>query len=250
MVAALHAVSQVELHVVAQVVEAEFVIGAVCNIGTVSLATLIVIELVNNYANRKAEEIVDLAHPLGVAFDQIVVYRNHVNATASQRIEINRESRHKGFSFAGLHLGDLALVKHHAAHELNVEVAHIEDAASSFANYRKRFFEHLVESGFHHRIALRLAGGKRLFVGRLVDLSVSDLLLDSRAKFRGPGAKLLIRELLHLGFESADPQRARGQPLDFAFILGAKYLGDNICKQKRYPLYPRTSEALKEQKDP
>ena len=56
-VAALHAILDFELHVVAQVVEAEFVIGAVGDVGGVGLAALVVVEVVDDDADGEAEEL-------------------------------------------------------------------------------------------------------------------------------------------------------------------------------------------------
>src|SRR5207248_4525160 len=78
--AALHAIFEVELHVVAQVVEAELVVGAVSDIGSVGAAALLVIEFVDDDADGEAEEGVELAHPLGVALGQVIVLRYHVHA--------------------------------------------------------------------------------------------------------------------------------------------------------------------------
>ncbi len=53
-------VLQPVLHVVAQVVEAEFVVGAVGDVGGVGLAALVVLQPVDDGAGRQAEEAVDL----------------------------------------------------------------------------------------------------------------------------------------------------------------------------------------------
>ena len=66
-VTALDHRAQLVLHVVAKVVEAVLVVGAVGDVGLVGLAALVVVQPVDDDADRKAEEIVDLAHPLGVA---------------------------------------------------------------------------------------------------------------------------------------------------------------------------------------
>ena len=105
-VPALHAVLEVELHVVAQVVEAEFVVGAVGDIGGVGFAALVVIEIVHDHADREAQEAVELAHPLGVALGQIVVDRDHVHATPAERVQINRKRCDQSLALAGLHLGN------------------------------------------------------------------------------------------------------------------------------------------------
>ena len=55
-VPALHAVFQVKLHVVAQIIEAEFVVGAVGNVGGIGAAALVVIEIVHDHTHRKTKE--------------------------------------------------------------------------------------------------------------------------------------------------------------------------------------------------
>src|SRR5262249_16958194 len=54
-VAALYAVLEVELHVVAQVVEAELIVGAVGNVGAVGFAALVVIQVVDDYPNAQTQ---------------------------------------------------------------------------------------------------------------------------------------------------------------------------------------------------
>ena len=138
--AALHAIFQIELHVVAQVVEAELVIRAVSDIGGVGGTALLVVEVVNNHAHREAEEPIELAHPFGVALGQIVVDGDHVHAASAEGIEIDRESGDQGFAFARLHFRDHALVLHHAPDQLHIEVAHVEHPASSLTHHGEGFF--------------------------------------------------------------------------------------------------------------
>src|SRR6267154_798437 len=86
MVAALHAMSQVVLHVVAEIVETEFVVGAVRDVGSVGRATLLVVEVVHDYADGEAERAIKWAHPFGVAAGEVVVDGDDVYAAASQSI--------------------------------------------------------------------------------------------------------------------------------------------------------------------
>ena len=136
---------QIELHVVAQVVETEFVVGAVGDVGGVGLAALLVVEIVDDDADAQAEEAVELAHPLRVALGQIVVDRDHVHAASAQRIQINRAGGDQRFAFAGLHFRDLALVQNHAADQLHIEVAHVENAAAGFADHGEGFDQNFIE---------------------------------------------------------------------------------------------------------
>ena len=79
-VAALDHVLELELHVVAQVVEAELVVRPVGDVAGVGLLALVVEQGVLDAADRQAQEPVDLAHPLGVAAGEVVVDRHDVDA--------------------------------------------------------------------------------------------------------------------------------------------------------------------------
>src|SRR5262249_44590526 len=157
-------------HVVAQIIEAEFVVGAISDIGAVSLAALVIVEFVDDNANTEAEEVVDLAHPLRVAFGQVIVHRHNVNTASGKRVEIHGKSCDQRFTFTGLHLGDLALMQNHATDKLYIKVSHVEDPATGLANYSKCLLENLVQNRFKERIALGFADGERLFLGWFVGL--------------------------------------------------------------------------------
>ena len=96
-VAALHAIVQIELHVVAEIVETELVVGAVGDVGGVGFAALLIVEVVNDDAHGEAEKTVQLAHPLRVAFGQIVVDRDHMHTTSAESIQINGQEWRPGF---------------------------------------------------------------------------------------------------------------------------------------------------------
>ncbi len=160
-VPALDRLREVELHVVAQVIEAELVVGAVGDVGGVSCAALLVGEVVHDDADRKPEEAVDLAHPLGVALGEVVVDGDDVDAVAGERIQVAGKRGDQRLAFAGLHFGDLALVQHHAADHLDVEVAHADDATAGFAHDGEGFGQEVVEGGL-------FGGGDLLRVGQAV----------------------------------------------------------------------------------
>ncbi len=100
---ALHTVFDVKLHVVAQVVEPKFVVGAVGDIGGVGSAPLLIVKIVYDDADGEAEKTVEPAHPFGVTFGQIVVDGDHVYATPTERAEIYGKSGDQRLAFAGLH---------------------------------------------------------------------------------------------------------------------------------------------------
>ena len=91
------------------------------------------------------EEAVDAAHPLGVAAGQVVVDRDDVDALAFERVEIGGQRGDERLAFAGLHLGDRAVVEHHAADELDVVVPHVEHAAAGLADDGEGLGQQVVE---------------------------------------------------------------------------------------------------------
>src|SRR5262249_52322436 len=105
-VSALDHILQAVFHIVAKVVGSELIIGAVGNVTVVGLLALLVVKTVNDDTDREAQEIVDLAHPLGVALCQVVIDGNNVDATTGQRIEIDRKRCDQRLAFAGLHFGN------------------------------------------------------------------------------------------------------------------------------------------------
>ena len=98
------------LHVVAEVVEAEFVVRTVSNIGSISSLFLIVRLIGKNRSDSHSEEVVNLTHPSRVTACQVIVHRHNVRTFAGQCIEVNRQSCGQSFTFTGTHFSDLAVV--------------------------------------------------------------------------------------------------------------------------------------------
>src|SRR6202044_2419985 len=92
-----------------------------------------------------AEETIDLPHPFGVAPGEIVVDGDDMDALAGQRIEIDRKGGNQRLAFAGLHLGNVAFVQHHAADQLNVEMALAERALGRLAHGGESRNQNVVE---------------------------------------------------------------------------------------------------------
>ena len=88
-----------------------------------------------------------LTHPFRIAARQIVVHRDHVHSTAGKRIEIAGEGGHKRFALTGFHLGDLALVQHHATDHLHIEMAHAQHPLAGFTDYREGLWQQVVQYG-------------------------------------------------------------------------------------------------------
>ena len=85
------------------------------------------------------------AHPLAVAFGQVVVDRDDVHALAGQRVEVGGQHTGQGLALTGLHLGDVAEVQRRAAHHLDVERPLVEHAPGRLAGHRERLGQQVVE---------------------------------------------------------------------------------------------------------
>ena len=135
-----------ERHVVAQVVEAELVVGAVDDVRLVGGALLRRILPGLNHPHLKAEGLVDGPHPGGVAAGQVVVDRDDVHAAAAEGVQVGGQGGDQGLAFAGAHLGDAALVQGDAADELHVEVAHVLGAPGGLAHRGERFGQQVLQA--------------------------------------------------------------------------------------------------------
>src|SRR6185437_5536198 len=204
---ALHAIVQAEFHVIAQVVEAEFIVRSVSDIGAVSGFALVVIEVVDDGPDGQTKKFVKPAHPLRIALRQIIVDRNNVYAFAAEPVEITGQGGDERLALAGFHFGDPAAVQFDAADQLHVEMPHIQNAAARFAAYGERFNENIVERS-----------------------TVRNLLFE----FDGFGRQLLVRERLHLGLKIVNGRNHRPQTLHFAVVLRAKNLGKLCLENHKY----------------
>ncbi len=113
-------------HIITQVVETELIVRTESNIARVCTAALIAVgAILIDAINRQAVEHIKRAHPLGVTLSEVVVHGNHMHALVGQRIEEYGQRCHQRLALTGCHLGNFALVKHHATYQLYVIVHHI-----------------------------------------------------------------------------------------------------------------------------
>jgi hypothetical protein len=179
-VAALDHLDRLVDQVVAQVVEAELVVGAVGDVGVIGRLPLALGEAVDDRAHLQAQEAVDLAHPLGVALGQVVVDRDDVDALALESVEVDRQGRHQRLAFAGAHLGDAALVQNHAADHLHVEVPQPDRPARGLPHHGEGLLQQVVQGRALGQPGLELLGlAAQLCVGqgrklRLMGVDLAD----------------------------------------------------------------------------
>ena len=132
-------------HVVAQIIEAELGVRAVCDVSGVSGELLTGILHVLQDAPAESKPVVNWAHPLGVTAGEVVVDGDEVDALVGERVEADGQRRRERLAFAGLHLGDVAAVEHHAADQLDVKVTHVEEATTGLTDDRETLRQHAVE---------------------------------------------------------------------------------------------------------
>ena len=197
MMAALNHLGKLVFHVVAEIVEAELIVGAIGDVGGIGAAAFVVIEAMHDDPGRKAEEMINASHPFGVAAGEIIVDGDDMDALARERVEIGGERRDKGLAFAGAHLGDRALMQNHPANELNIEMPLAEDAA--------RRFPYRCESR-HEQLVKALAGGEFL------------------PEHQGSPRKFGIGELQHFGLERVDSRDFRPVSLEPAIVRRSENL--------------------------
>ena len=143
-------------------------------------------------AHREAEKAIDLAHPLGVAPREVVVDGDDVHALAGERVEVGRQRGDQRLALAGGHLGDLALVQHHAADELDVEVTHAERAPGRLPADGERRGEDVVDVG---------------------------AVLETLAELRGLRPERRVVQCFELRLERVDGHDVRLKPLDVTLVF-------------------------------
>ncbi len=191
-----------ELHIVAQIVEAEFVVGAVSHVAGIGGLAFVVLQPVGDAADGETEEFVYLAHPFGVARRQIVVDRDDVHALAGDGVQIDGQGGDQGLALAGAHFGNLSLMQHHAAQQLDVVVALAQCPLGGFAYGGERVGQQIVQIG---------------------------AVLVFPAEFVRARAQLVVRQFFHIGFERIDLRHDALQAFDFAIIGAAeKALRDRL----------------------
>ena len=176
---ALHQLPGAHRHVVAEVVEAELVVGTVSHVAVVADAAFFGVQAVHDKAHREAQELVDHAHLLRVTAGEVVVHRHHVHAMTAKAVQVNGQCGGKGLTFTGSHFGDGAFVEHEATNHLHVERHHAE----RFHGIGVELADLRVHSSGHVDFPFILASGKFCLGGVGVLLQVAEL-AEVEAKFR------------------------------------------------------------------
>ena len=131
--------------VIAEVIEAHFVVGTVSYVACVSLLFVLVFHTGNRDAYGKPHKFVNLSHPLRVTGSEVIVYGNDVNAFPGKRVKVRGKGCDEGFAFAGFHFRDAPLVQAYTADYLDFIVLHSEYAERRFSYGGKRVYQNIVQ---------------------------------------------------------------------------------------------------------
>ena len=142
---ALHHFLAGKLHIVAQVVKPQLIVRTVDNVGIVGGTALVIVLAMDNVVDGQAEKAVNLPHPFGIAFGQIIVDGHDVHALAFNRIQIGGQRRNQRFSLAGLHFGNHTLVQHNTADKLDVIMALSQRSFGSLADDGESLGQNIVK---------------------------------------------------------------------------------------------------------
>ena len=141
----VHHMGAVVLHIIAQIIKAQLVVGGIGDVAIIGLGALRLGHIGDDHADRQPQKLVDLPHPLGIALGQIVVDGDDMHALAFQRVQIHRQRRHQRLALASAHFGDLAPVQHDAANHLHIEMPHAQHALGGLAAGGKGLGQDLVQ---------------------------------------------------------------------------------------------------------
>ena len=170
MVRPLDAVLERVFHVVAQVIEAELVVGPIGDIRLVSRPAFRFGHVVPDHTDAQAQKLVDRSHPFGITPGQIVIHRDHVNTLTGQGVDVDSKSGDQGFPFPSLHLSNFAPMKDLTTDELHIEMTHIQGAPARFANRSKGFGENIVKRFAQFQTGFELGGlGLQISIRELGD---------------------------------------------------------------------------------
>ena len=184
-------------HVVAQVVEAELVVGSVGDVAEVVLALLrgALAEPGDHETDTETEPAVNPTHPFRVATGQIVVHCDEMDALARQPVQVGGQGRDEGLAFTRFHFSDPAKVQSSTTHQLNVVVALAEHTPRRLSRDGESLDEEVVE---------RLTA------------------LDARAEFSGLGPQRLVGEGRHGRLEGVHVGNQALESLHFLAFAGSE----------------------------
>ncbi len=202
---ALHHLAALVLHVVAQVVEAEFVVGTVGNIGLVGCPLFLRWLARGHDTHLHAQEPIELAHPVGITTGQVIVHGNHVDTLAGQRVEVHGSGSNQRLALTGLHFRDPAFVQGDTTDQLDVVMTHTHNPAARFTHGCEGFRKKRIQ-GF--------------------------AFVDPTTELRGLALQLGVGQIAILLFKLVNAHDRLAHSLDFSGVFTAEHLGCKLCEHR------------------
>ena len=107
----LHEILPMHLHVVAQIVKAEFVIRTIGDVRRIGALLCGDVRVAFQEPHRKAQKAVQPPHPFAVAPRQVFVDRDNMHAPPPKRVQAHGQRGHERLALARLHFRDIAVVQ-------------------------------------------------------------------------------------------------------------------------------------------
>ena len=192
---------QGESHVVAQVVKAELVVGAIGDVRLVGGPLVGRRLLANNHADAHAEPLIDGAHPFGSPTREVVVDCDQMHPFARDGVQVERQGGDQRLALASAHLGNAAFVQGYAAEQLHIEDALAQGPLRRLAHGRK---------GFRQERLQRLAGVMPL------------------AEAMPEAGQRLIGERFHGSLVTADGGHQAAHAPEFTLVLAAEQPAEGL----------------------
>ena len=135
----------IDNHVVTKIIKSKFVVCYVCDITSVCCTALFRLHVVKYHAYGQAKELVNLTHPLGISFCQVVVDGYDVDTFSLKGIQVCRKCGNKSFTFTCFHLGDTALVKDDTTDDLYPVMLHSKYTLGCLTYGGKCFWKKIIQ---------------------------------------------------------------------------------------------------------
>ena len=139
----------------------------------------------------------------------------------------SRQCGDERLAFTGLHFRDFAVVQHHAADQLHVEMAHVEEAAAGFADQRKGRHNGGLKCPAHGFLIDVFAGG-------VARVQIFEGFLDLVFQRKKACLQLIVTEGFDFCLALVDGDYQRLQFFDVALVLGANKSRDYAVRYLRY----------------
>ena len=156
-------------HIVPQIIETKFIVGAIGNIAVVCflsadgfeeleaviIGCVIGIETIRtgittgagilNHRCTQTQNVINRPHALQTYFAEIIVGRHQMRAFSGQGIQEQRQGSHEGLSLTGFHFRDFARMQDHPADQLDVIMTQADGSYGCLTHQGKCFHQQFIQ---------------------------------------------------------------------------------------------------------